>query len=380
MLRGVAGRLADVTGHADVIARLGGDEFGVIVTVPPGGDLIALVERVRAAVSAPFDLAGGDVTVTASVGIAHTSALAGDADTLVKAAHTALHTAKVAGRDTFRVFTEAMHASAAHALDLEGALRLALERGEFLLHYQPKMRIDTGAWSGLEALLRWERPEHGLVPPGEFISMLEETGLIVPVGQWVIEAVCRQLKAWVGTPMDGISVAVNVSGKQFLHAGFVAGVARAVRENGIPVSLLDIEITESSLMSRDGEIDRVLGELKALGAWIAIDDFGTGYSSLSYLKRFPIDTLKIDIQFVRDITAAPEGGAIAIAILAMARSLKMSVIAEGVESQPQLDFLREHGCDEIQGYYLSRPLAVAALERLRSEHLSRSPAAVPVPT
>ena len=285
----------------------------------------------------------------------------------MKSAHTALHTAKLAGRDTYRVFTEAMHAHAAEALDLEEALRLALERGEFLLHYQPKMRIDTGEWSGLEALLRWERPGEGLVPPGVFITMLEETGLIIPVGQWALETICRQIKAWIGTPMEGISVAVNVSGKQFLHEGFVAGVARAVSENGIPASSLDIEITESSLMARDDEIDRVLAELKTLGVCIAVDDFGTGYSSLSYLKRFPIDTLKIDIQFVRDITAAPDGGAIAVAIIAMARSLKMSVIAEGVETLPQLEFLRAHGCDEIQGYFHSRPLTVEALERRRAE-------------
>lgn len=379
LLRAVAGRLTGVMGQADVIARLGGDEFGVIVTAAPGDDVGALVERIRAAVGAPLILSSGDVRVTASVGIAHATGPADETDTLVKAAHTALHSAKTAGRDRYCVFTETMHAEAAHTLDLEGALRVALERGEFLLHYQPKLRIDTGEWSGLEALIRWERSGHGLVPPGEFIAILEETGLIIPVGQWVIDTVCRQLKAWVGTPMDGISVAVNVSSKQFLSAGFVAGVANAVRENGIPISLLDIEITESALLARDGDADRVLRELKTLGTSIAIDDFGTGYSSLSYLKRFPIDTLKIDIQFVRDITATPEGGAIATAIIEMARSLRMTVIAEGVESRPQLEFLRANGCDEIQGYYHSRPLAVDALERLRDEQLSARLAAAALP-
>lgn len=372
VLRQVAERLTGSLGHGDRLARLGGDEFGMIVATPETErvDTTALAERARAAVCAAVAMAAPDapVTVTASVGVAPATATAEDAETLIKAAHTALHIAKGAGRDTFRVFDEAMHAQSAHALDLEGALRLALERGEFVLHYQPKMHIATGEWSGLEALLRWERPGHGLMPPGEFIAALEETGLIVPVGAWVIDATCRQLEAWSGSAMGDLGVAVNVSGRQFLQAGFVESVARTAAAHGIPMSLLDIEITESSLLARNGETDRVLRELRALGSRIAVDDFGTGYSSLAYLRRFPIGTLKIDIQFVRDISVEPGGGAIAVAIIAMAQSLGMQVVAEGVETLEQLEFLRAHACDQIQGYYCSRPLPVAALELLRAEH------------
>ncbi len=370
-------RLAGASGQADLVARLGSDEFGLIVETagPDAPDLVALAERVRAAVRAPLVLGDADLTVTASVGVAVAPAGATDAQGLLKAAQTALHNAKDSGRDTVRVFSETMHTRAAYALDLEGALRNALENGEFLLHYQPKIGMETGGWCGLEALLRWERPGHGLVSPGVFVAALEETGLIVPVGEWVLEAVCRQLGAWKGTVMDGISVAVNVTSKQFLAEGFVAMVTRAVRQNAIPVSLLDIEITEGSLLAQDEATDRVLRELKSLGLRIAVDDFGTGYSNLSYLKRFPIDTLKIDIQFVRDISSGPDGGAIAVAIIAMARSLRLTVIAEGVETRPQLEFLRSHGCDEIQGYLFSRPLAVTALELLRATTLLESESA-----
>ena len=372
-------RLVSGSGHADLVARIGSDEFGLIAETPGPDlpDLDALAERVLADVRMPLQFPAGDLTITASVGVATAPDGTTDALTLIKAAQTALHTAKDAGRDTMRVFDESMHTRAAYALDLEGALRAALEQGEFVLHYQPKMRLDTGAWCGLEALLRWERPGHGLVPPGLFIGALEDSGLMVPVGRWVIETVCRQLRAWKGTSMANVSVAVNVTSRQFLSEGFVASVARAIRENAIPMALLDIEITESSLLTKDDATDRVLRELKALGARIAVDDFGTGYSNLSYLKRFPIDTLKIDIQFVRDIASGPDGGAIAVAIIAMARSLRLTVIAEGVETLPQLEFLRSHGCDEIQGYYCSRPLPVAALEVLRGSRGAVDPDPLP---
>jgi EAL domain-containing protein (putative c-di-GMP-specific phosphodiesterase class I) len=230
------------------------------------------------------------------------------------------------------------------------------------------MRIDTGEWSGVEALLRWDRPGRGLVSPSEFISVLEETGLIVPVGSWVIETVCRQLGEWARAGIGPLCVAVNVSSKQFLCDGFVADIARALAENGIPPASLDIEITESSLMSRSEQADAVLRELKALGVSIAIDDFGTGYSSLSYLKRFPIDTLKIDISFIRDVTTNSATAAIAVAIITMARGLKMKVTAEGVETEPQLEFLRRHACDEIQGYYCARPMPPAELLKRRQAH------------
>ena len=368
LLRVVAERLGRSVGHGDVIARLGGDEFGLIVGTSTGEreEPGVLAERLRAAVAAPFELDGVSVTVTASVGAVPAHASLADADALIKSAHTALHTAKDAGRDTYSVFTEAMHVRSAVGLDLEGALRQALERGEFVLHYQPKMHVVSGEWSGLEALVRWQRPGHGLVSPGEFIPVLEATGLIVPVGEWVIQEAGRQLKAWMGTKMEGIGVAVNVTGRQFLRPGFVAGVTRMLRDHGLPMSAIEVEITEGSLMAHDGATEQVLSDLRTAGLRVAVDDFGTGYSSLAYLRRFPIDCLKIDIQFVRDITSGPAGGAIAVAIIAMARALGLTVVAEGVETLSQLEFLRSHDCDQIQGYYLSKPLVATALEQLRA--------------
>jgi len=367
LLRGVAERLARCVGHGDVVARLGGDEFGLIVGTPAGEreEPGVLAEQLRAAVAAPFMLDGVSVTVTASVGaaLAHPSLV--DADALIASAHTALHTAKDAGRDTYSVFTEAMHVRSALGLGLEGALRQALVRGEFVLHYQPKMHVASGEWSGLEALVRWQRPDHGLVPPGEFIPVLESTGLIVPVGEWVLQEVGRQGKAWLGTKMEGLGVAVNVTGRQFLRPGFVDRLTRTLRDHGLPMSAIEVEITESSLMAQDEATERVLRDIRAAGLRIAVDDFGTGYSSLAYLRRFHIDCLKIDSQFVRDIASGREGEAIAVAIMAMARALGLTVVAEGVETLAQLEFLRAHHCDQIQGHYLSKPLAVNALELLR---------------
>lgn len=368
LLRRVGDRLVRSVGPTDTVARFDGDEFGLIVvtagTGAHGAQLMA--NAVRDALRAPVDLDGHEVVVTASIGIAVSPTDSRDMNTLMKGADAALREARSAG-DTFRFYSTEMNARAFEALELENALRCAHERGEFVLHYQPKMRIATGEWSGVEALLRWDRPGHGLVMPADFIAILEETGMIIPVGRWVIQTACRQISEWARAGIGPIRVAVNVSGKQFMHGGFVADVARAIEESGIPPETLDIEITESSLMSRREDIDNVLGKLKAMGVWLAIDDFGTGYSSLAYLKRFPIGTLKIDISFIRDVTTDPDGAAITVAIIHMARSLKMRVIAEGVETQPQLDFLREHACDEIQGYLCSPPLPASELAKLHEE-------------
>jgi diguanylate cyclase (GGDEF)-like protein len=372
LLRCVGDRLVGCIGPMDTAARLDGDEFGLIV-VTTGGDphyAGTMANRLREALRPPLVLEGLELAVTASIGIAVSPTDSPDADTLMKCAAAALHEAKDAGRDTYRFYSAEMNAGALENLQLETALRSALERDEFRLHYQPKMGIDTGKWSGAEALLRWDRPGHGLMPPGAFISVLEDTGLIVPVGTWVIESVCRQIREWVRSGTGWIRVAVNVSCRQFLRDGFLPDVARALRENDIAPESLDIEITESSLMSRTEKTDNVLRELKALGVGIAIDDFGTGYSSLAYLKRFPIDTLKIDISFIRDVTTNPASAAIAVAIIDMARSLKLKVVAEGVETEPQLEFLRRHACDEIQGYYCARPMPAAELARRREENLT----------
>ncbi len=372
LLRCVGDRLVGCIGPMDTVARLDGDEFGLIV-VTTGGDphyAGAMANRLREALRPPLVLEGSELAVTASIGIAVFPTDSPDADTLMKCADAALHEAKDAGRDTYRFYSAEMNAGALENLQLETALRSALERDEFVLHYQPKMGIETGEWSGAEALLRWDRPGHGLIPPEAFISVLEDTGLIVPVGTWVIETVCRQIAEWARSGMGRIRVAVNVSSKQFLRDGFLPDIARALRENEIAPESLDIEITESSLMSRTEKTDSVLRQLKTLGVGVAIDDFGTGYSSLAYLKRFPIDTLKIDISFIRDVTTNPASAAIAVAIIDMARSLKLKVVAEGVETEPQLEFLRRHACDEIQGFYCAQPMPAAELARLREQNLT----------
>ena len=368
LLRRVGVRLVGCLGPLDTAARLVGDEFGLIVTTAAddshGAGMVAI--KVRDALRPPLEVMGHQLTVTTSIGIAVSPADSPDADTLLEYADIALHEAKDAGGDAYRFYSAKMNARALEMLELERALRNAIEREEFVLHYQPQMRIESGEWSGAEALLRWDRPGHGLVRPSDFIPALEETGLIVPVGTWVIETACRQIGEWARSGFSPLRVAVNVSGKQFARGDFVPAVARAMRVHAIPPDSLDIEITESALMARDGEADRVLRDLKALGVGIAIDDFGTGYSSLAYLRRFPIDTLKIDGSFIRDVTTTADGAAIAVAIISMARSLNMSVIAEGVETQMQLDFLRGQACDEIQGYYCSPPLPARELIQLRA--------------
>jgi EAL domain-containing protein (putative c-di-GMP-specific phosphodiesterase class I) len=257
-----------------------------------------------------------------------------------------------------------MNAQVLARIDLELALRRALDGDEFLLHFQPKMNVITGRVSGAEALLRWDRPGHGLVGPAGFIPLMEETGLIVRVGAWVIDAACRQIAAWSAAGMPGMPVAVNVSSRQFSEGDLEAGIRAALERHRVDPQLLELELTESALMTNTERTIEILGRLRKLGIRIAIDDFGTGYSSLAYLKRFPIDKLKIDIAFVRDITTSRDDAAIALAIISMAHSMQMEVIAEGVESPAQLDFLGRNGCDEIQGFHFSRPLAPDELSRM----------------
>ncbi|MCM2256215.1 MAG: EAL domain-containing protein [Vicinamibacteria bacterium] len=361
LLRSVRDRLVACLGPRDAAAHLEGGVFALVVTgaadAPRGAEAVAT--RVRAALQRPLQLEGAEVAVTASIGIAVSAVDATDAETLMKCADTALHEAKSAGRDHWRFYSEEMNARAREALAMENALRSALEHDEFVLHYQPKMRVVDGAWSGAEALIRWDRPGHGLCPPSAFVPVLEHSGLIVPVGSWVIRTACRQIAEWARCGLGFVRVAVNVSAQQFLRDGFVQEVAHALGDNGVPPEWLDIEITESCLMSRREQTDQVLRELKASGIRIAIDDFGTGYSSLSYLKRFPVDSLKLDISFVRDLATDPATAAIAVAILGMAHSLKLKVIAEGVETETQLEFLRRHACDEVQGYLCARPMPAA---------------------
>jgi diguanylate cyclase (GGDEF)-like protein/PAS domain S-box-containing protein len=342
----------------DTVGRLGGDEFAVIMLTPAGGrGAVEVAERIGAALRSPLALESQNIAATASIGIASYPEDAGDLETLIRYADAAMYESKAAGRNTFRCYSKEMDARAIAKSNIESALMFAHLRDEFVLHYQPKMQIDTGKWTGVEALIRWNRPGHGLVAPGDFIPILEEIGLIVPIGAWVIDAACRQIHEWEYSGLGQVRIAVNVSSRQVCEAQFIRHVAETAKKYSVDPRLLEFEITESTLMAHGEATDTALRELKKLGITISIDDFGTGYSNLAYLKRFLVDTLKIDIAFIRDVTSNADSAVIAIAMINMAHSLRLKVIAEGVETHEQLDFLRAHGCDEVQGYFLSKPLA-----------------------
>jgi diguanylate cyclase (GGDEF)-like protein/PAS domain S-box-containing protein len=368
LLRQFSSRLVDCLRVRDTIGRFGGDEFAAILMLPEGAqNAVVVVDKIRETLRKPFDLKGHEVTVTASIGIAVFPDDGADPDSLIQYADTAMYRAKEAGRDAFRFFTAEMNAQSMARLELENALRRAIENDEFVLHFQPKVNIASGRISGAEVLLRWQRPGHGVVSPALFIPILEETGLIVRVGSWVINEACRKIAHWRRSSAGAVHLSVNVSGIQFFVGGLEEEVLRAIKEHDISPELLELELTESSLMSNAEETITVLQNLKALGIKISIDDFGTGYSSLAYLKRFPIDKLKIDIAFVREVTSNPDDAAIVLAIINMAHSLKLDVIAEGVEKDAQLAYLRRHGCDEMQGYYFSRPLPENEFEAMLRE-------------
>ncbi len=358
-------RLVQYLNIRGTAGRLGGDEFALILVLQDGQhDATSTVHKIREVLRAPFDLKGHKVAVTASIGITVQAGEASDAETMIKYADTAMYRAKQAGRDTFRFFTEQMNAEVLARLDMEKALRKAIENDEFVLYYQPKVQLNNGRIVGLEALLRWQRPGHGLVSPQDFIPILEETGLIVRVGSWVIATACQQIGKWMRTSIGRVPISVNVTGRQFIEGSLDGDVVKALNDNNIPANLLELELTESCLMVNTERTIASLQFLKKLGVQISIDDFGTGYSSLAYLRRFPIDKLKIDIAFIREVTSNPDDAAIVLAIIRMAHSLKLDVIAEGVETVEQLAFLRRHRCDQIQGYYFSPPLPELDLEQM----------------
>jgi diguanylate cyclase (GGDEF)-like protein/PAS domain S-box-containing protein len=375
LLRQVSHRLIECIRVRDSIARLGGDEFAVILAAHGGQRRAhAVSKRILERLRLPFSVKGNEVSVSASIGVAVFPDDALVAETLVKYADTAMYQAKHAGRDTFRFFTTQMNTDALARLDIETALRKAVDNQEFVLHYQPKMQIDSGRVCGLEALLRWERPGYGLVSPAEFIPVLEDTGLILPVGRWVLEEACRQIAAWQASPIGRVAVSVNIAGRQFVAGNLEREVIRALESHNVDANLLELELTESSLMANTQSAIKTLQILRNLGVSISIDDFGTGYSSLAYLRRFPVDKLKIDMAFIRGVTTNADDAAIVLAIIRMAHTLKLEVIAEGVETTAQLEYLRSHRCDQIQGYYLSRPLPVPELEKMLLEIDIRSSA------
>lgn len=369
LLRQLAVRLLGCIRRRDTAARLGGDEFALILATPQGrDDASAVARQINDAMRVPFILQGARVFVTTSIGVTLFPDDALDPAILLKYADTAMYKAKMAGRDTYRLFREEMNAEAVSRLALANALREAIHNGEFVLHYQPKMNLRDDGVAGVEALLRWNRPGHGIVAPDNFIAVLEATGLIVQVGRWVVCEVCRQIAAWMESATGRVHVAINICGRQFFEAQFEADIIRALHAFAVPPSLLELELTESSLMENTGRTIDTLHSLRRLGVHISIDDFGTGFSSLAYLRHFPLDKLKIDMAFIRELTSNANDAAIVVAIIGIAHSLQLRAVAEGVETAAQLDFLRKHHCDEVQGFYYGRPMPAAELADFLHAH------------
>lgn len=347
------------------LARLGGDEFIIMLYgVKTEGDIASVASRVINVLTPPFNCSGHQFVVTPSIGIATYPQDGTSGEDLLMNADTAMYRAKAAGRNNFQFFSETMRTRSLQRLDTENALRDALENEEFELHYQPK--VDTATWTvvGAEALLRWKHPTHGNIPPAEFIPVAEETGLIVPIGQWVLAETCRQLKAWAGSDLGELGVSINISSHQFHADGLVDDVLGAIASAGVDAKKIELEITESLLLKDIDNTVIALNKLKNAGITISIDDFGTGYSSLNYLNQLPIDTLKIDQSFVKGIHHDTDAAAICAAILAMSEKLGLNVVAEGVELEEQLEFLRRHGCQQIQGFLYSPALPPAQFEEL----------------
>jgi diguanylate cyclase (GGDEF)-like protein/PAS domain S-box-containing protein len=361
LLEAMADRLRTSLRESDVVARLGGDEFVVLLEGCTPADLGHVANKMLASIGEPLMLHGCTLDMTCSIGIGIFPADGDDAATLLKHADAAMYLAKERGKNNVQFYTAELADLAARQFVLESELRLALARDELFLHYQPKIDLATGEMRSVEALLRWEHPQRGLVPPNDFIPLAEERGLIVPIGRWVIQAACRQMREWRRAGLAVPRVAVNLSARQFASETLIEDLVRALEAHDIEPSQFEVELTESALMADPERANQVLRQVDAMGVRISIDDFGTGYSSLSYLKRFPARTVKIDRSFIRGLPGDTNDAAITQAVIAMAHSLGLAVVAEGVECETQLQTLREMGCDEVQGYLLGRPMPPADL-------------------
>jgi diguanylate cyclase (GGDEF)-like protein/PAS domain S-box-containing protein len=365
LLVAMAGRLRSCVSERDTVARLGGDEFVIVMSgVQGAGDVRDRAGRLFEVLTAPWTSTHGEFHVTSSVGVAIFPENGRDAETLLKNADAAMYRAKECGRNTLQFFTAELSAQLAGRIETERRLRRAVERGDFIVHYQPRLDVATGRMTGAEALVRWQPPGEALVMPSSFIPLAEETGLIVPIGRLVLEHACRQARRWRDRGLGSLLVSVNVSPRQLRQPDFLDVVAAAVRECGLAPGQLEIEITEGMVMHDVPRMVDMLGQLHRLGVEVAIDDFGTGYSSLAYLKRFPVHRLKVDRSFVADVTRDAEDAAIVRTVVALGHNLGLRVVAEGVETAAQIDFLRELGCDEMQGYFCGRPMPAAELEAL----------------
>ena len=358
LLQSIAKRLVECVRNSDTVSRQGGDEFVVLLSeVEQAEDAAITSRRMLQAVAEAHSIDQHDLHVTTSIGVSVYPDDGLDAETLIKNADTAMYQAKENGRQSYQFFKPAMNVRAVERQSIEESLRRALERQEFALHYQPKINLKTGEITGAEALIRWAHPTRGLLSPGQFIPVAEDCGLILPIGNWVLREACLQARVWKNAGLPAMTMAVNISAMQFRDENFLQGVFAILKETGLDPKFLELELTESVLMKHAETAQSILTTLRASGVQLAVDDFGTGYSSLSYLRKFPVDALKIDQSFVRQITTTPEETTIVTAVISMARSLKLRVVAEGVETPEELAFLQAHDCDEAQGYYFSRPLA-----------------------
>jgi diguanylate cyclase (GGDEF)-like protein/PAS domain S-box-containing protein len=373
LLQSIGKRLADCVRGSDTVSRQGGDEFVVLLSeVEHSEDAAITARRMLSAVAEPHTIGHHDLHVTTSIGVSVYPDDGLDAETLIKNADTAMYQAKENGRQSYQFFKPSMNVRAVERQSIEESLRRALERCEFTLNYQPLIDLKTGEISGAEALLRWTNPARGLVSPAQFIPVAEDCGLILPIGKWVLREACKQARAWQNAGLALGTIAVNISAMEFRDDKFLEEVFAIINDTGLDPKFLELELTESVLMERAEATESILKTLRARGVQVAVDDFGTGYSSLSYLRRLPIDALKIDQSFVRQLTTDPDETTIVTAVIGMGRSLKLRVVAEGVETQQQLAFLQEHECDEAQGYYFSRPVLPQQFAKLLELGISSS--------
>jgi len=358
LVRQVAARLQNAVSERGVVTRMGRDDFAILEVIDGGPDEVrALAEHVMQAFAQPFRLAGREFFLTLSIGVCCYPQDGEDIGRLLVNAENAMFLAKRSGRNNYQVYVRDMNSTSADRLEMETSLRHAVRRGELMLHYQPSVDMRSGRITAVEALVRWQHPTRGMVPPDKFIPLADETGLIGEIGHWVLFEACAQTRRWHDAGIAGLKVSVNVSAVQFRQCDLTAVVAQALAQTGLPPSCLDLEITETVLMQEADATIATLRGLKAMGVCVSVDDFGTGYSSLAYLKRFPIDTLKIDKSFMRDVTSDDHNAAIVRTVIALAKSLGLESIAEGVETRDQVEFLRAEHCDRLQGYFFSKPLA-----------------------
>ncbi len=370
----MADRLRESLPDVELISRFGGDEF--IVLLDPKGDTTILgrtIARIQAALELGFIVNEAPIHMTASIGISSFPEDGNDWQTLLKHADLAMYGAKQLGKNGYQFYCQRMSASLQRRIDMESHLHRALEQQEFILYYQPRITLDSGACTAVEALIRWRHPELGMVMPADFIPFAEQNGIIVDIGAWALREACRQNAAWVAQGLPPVRVAVNLSARQFADKSLRLTIIDALRQAGLPGNLLELELTESMVMHDAERAARWLSRLKRIGVRLAIDDFGTGYSSLAYLSRFPIDTVKIDRSFVRYIPESRSDTQITSAVIGLGHRLGLEVVAEGVENEAQLEFLRSEGCDEVQGYYFSHPLPPAKITAFLASRMENGP-------